>query len=292
MQVLALLCSLAFIIFLGCAAFFPITVLVNHPEPLIKFPHVAESSLAVVIKRVFVFDESSYSNKQSSLFDFAKDRFFITPRRVQESPTLDGRRVWSNHIRQRVYWEHYGLPQFRFIYVFLRSFISNAPRLADISSSCAVNAYRKINGVVSTLLHDQVQRFQINSQSSPFFAYEYLNVILRDLDGSSSFVGLPADKTERRKTNENEPPFGPFDGCVPLWRVIVGFFGMCFGAFVIYKSNSGRRFLLGLLLIYIASLIWLTGHYDCEESQAEHYGRCFQAALLQNTGSIPNSCVS
>jgi hypothetical protein len=38
-----------------------------------------------------------------------------------------------------------------------------------------------------------------------------------------SLYRLPADGTNSGKRREDQPPIGPFEGCVPLWRVDVGF---------------------------------------------------------------------
>jgi len=110
------------------------------------------------------------------------------------------------------------------------------------------------------------------------------------------FVGLPRNENKGEETNNDEPPFGPFEGCVPPWRVAIGFCGMCLGVLVIIRSNRRIYFLWGALFILSGSLIWLTGHYDCKEgnsrnhNQAHHelsQGRLHAAFFDQNTGSIP-----
>ena len=118
------------------------------------------------------------------------------------------------------------------------------------------------------------------------------------LDSQLRFVGLQGYENESQKSNNYQPPIGPFEGCVPLWRVAIGFFGMCFGAFVMFKSGRRFTFLTGALLVLVSSLIWLTGHQDCKQEQSQKTDSCefehpLQAAFSdQKIGSIPSSWVS
>jgi hypothetical protein len=61
------------------------------------------------------------------------------------------------------------------------------------------------------------------------------------------------------------PPFGPFEGCVPMWRLVVGVIGVLLGFVIALCDRRGRRWslLLGGFIFIAGSLIWLTGHVDC-----------------------------
>jgi IS1 family transposase len=93
------------------------------------------------------------------------------------------------------------------------------------------------------------------------------NAVLGRPDGTFSLQRLIPNSHKSHNANTNKPPFGPFEGCAPLWRVIVGAIG-CFGGFlIIIKSDDDRRFFLGVACFVVASLIWLTGHVDCNDTQ-------------------------
>jgi len=106
------------------------------------------------------------------------------------------------------------------------------------------------------------------------------------LGGSSAFLhffrgaghlsGLIPDSAASQECDDNEPPvrgfYGPFDGCVPIWRAIVGCVGLCAGYIAIFKIES-RRWGLCLCLILSGggSFVWLTGHTDCKDADGKYY---------------------
>ncbi len=87
---------------------------------------------------------------------------------------------------------------------------------------------------------------------------------------------LPDQYRQRQEGTQDQPPFGPFDGCVPIKRVCFGASGMILGSLVwiiaILKSRNRLAewgILLGAILFGAGSLIWLTGHERCEDVQQQ-----------------------
>jgi hypothetical protein len=106
--------------------------------------------------------------------------------------------------------------------------------------------------------------------------------IRRPLSALSSFPGfyrLPADDSNGGKCSQNQPPIGPFEGCVPLWRVGTGFGLICLagGLFVwAVRRNNGWLALFCGFLFLVGSLIWLARHYWCGCQKQTEYRQTFQ----------------
>jgi IS1 family transposase len=103
-----------------------------------------------------------------------------------------------------------------------------------------------------------------------------INAVPHFLGGASHLSGLICDGQPGEDCDNNEPPvrgfYGPFDGCVPIWRAIVGCIGLCAGYIAIFKIESRRWALcLGLILSGGGSFIWLTGHTDCKDADGKYY---------------------
>jgi hypothetical protein len=105
-------------------------------------------------------------------------------------------------------------------------------------------------------------RLQFYRQSSAFFTDEHRHLSVDSVEGS------PGDDYSP-KTETNQPPFGPFEGCVPMWRVIVGFTCVICSAFMI-GSEDRLLSVIGVVLFVVGSLIWLTGHTPGNCSQASN----------------------
>ena len=146
----------------------------------------------------------------------------------------------------------------------------------NISASRTIQRYLKINRIpLQFRVIREIGFHKFNSQVRPFFAFHKFNLgegSLGVLFGSlSSFPGLyrlPADDTESREGRKDQPPIGPFEGCVPLWRVGVGFGLICLalGLFVYgVRADRGRFCILAYLRFGIGSFIWLTGHTNCQD---------------------------
>jgi hypothetical protein len=90
---------------------------------------------------------------------------------------------------------------------------------------------------------------------------------------------LPANYTPSQSSYNDQPPIGPFEGCVPLWRVGTGFGLICLAAglfIVAVRRENGWLALLCGLLVLVGSFIWLTGHYWGDCYQQTEYRQTFQ----------------
>ena len=81
-------------------------------------------------------------------------------------------------------------------------------------------------------------------------------------------------------THYDKQPIGPFEGCVPLWRVAVGLFGIVFGLILLLVGKSERRANCGGIIFFLAVIIWASGHksreeQDCGEEQKGKIGSQF-----------------
>jgi IS1 family transposase len=97
--------------------------------------------------------------------------------------------------------------------------------------------------------------------------------VLHRLRSASHLYSLPSNRTARNSCYKENPPIGPFEGCVPLWRVAVGFLLIVSGALWLFlnRDRSRLRCLGGVgLLLFSGSGIWLTGHYCCDDAEREN----------------------
>jgi len=63
--------------------------------------------------------------------------------------------------------------------------------------------------------------------------------------------------------NNELQPFGPFEGCVPLWRVAIGAISILGGVLFAITGKSHRRFICGMGIFAAGVIIWSTGHEPC-----------------------------
>jgi hypothetical protein len=119
------------------------------------------------------------------------------------------------------------------------------------------------------------------------------------IGGLSSFPRLPKKQTQSYVSGYDEQPFGPFDGCVRPWRMVVSAALMVIGTLVCVigciRYNSGWFVWLFAILLGIAFLIGFTGHYDCREDQHQGQGMYFhdrasvaQGKLKRLNGDSPS----
>jgi len=108
---------------------------------------------------------------------------------------------------------------------------------------------------------------------SPLGVYDSLSVQESSLGSVLGLKRLPADYQSGKSSNDDEPPvrisppyLGPFEGCVPGWRVIAALSfvatGLGLGLFSI-RYMKGWLLLFSWLLVWVGILIGLTGHYPC-----------------------------
>ena len=90
---------------------------------------------------------------------------------------------------------------------------------------------------------------------------------------AAHLVGLVSDDDQGQHRNEDGYPFGPFEGCVPMWRVAVGFLLIASSALWLFlnRDHSVLRCVGGFgVLLFSGTGIWLTGHYRCDEAEREN----------------------
>jgi IS1 family transposase len=91
------------------------------------------------------------------------------------------------------------------------------------------------------------------------------NASLRSIGGFLRSPRLPTDEDEGNRTNNDPQPFGPFQRCVPLWRVAIGFVGIVGGSIWGLTGRSYERLFGGLGIAAVAIIVWATGHETCEQ---------------------------
>jgi hypothetical protein len=94
-----------------------------------------------------------------------------------------------------------------------------------------------------------------------------LTCSLHFFSGAGHFSSLVHNRQACKQGDANQPPVGPFEGCVPLcWR-IVGVFGVIVGYATNCKGNARWTFSLTALVSFIRTGIWLTGCTECETAE-------------------------
>jgi IS1 family transposase len=85
------------------------------------------------------------------------------------------------------------------------------------------------------------------------------------LNRLSSQNGLPDKYPDTNRSNDDLQPLGPFEGCVPMWRVAIGFIGSVGGVIFALSSKTERRSLVGIGIFAASVIIWASGHEPCEQ---------------------------
>lgn len=102
------------------------------------------------------------------------------------------------------------------------------------------------------------------------------------LSGLLGFPRLPTDDYEGHSANHYQEPIGPFEGCVPMWRVVIGFVGLVGGTIFGIKGISYRRLFGGLGIAAVSIILWATGHEPCEEHGGNNNQQCECSSILHN----------
>jgi hypothetical protein len=99
------------------------------------------------------------------------------------------------------------------------------------------------------------------------------NSIVHSFGRSGRLAGLVDNRAESKYRGNEQPPFGLFEGCVPMWRVIVGFL-ICVSSGYLLFFNHDRDWLfwLGIGLFLLGSFIWLGGNEACQDADADNGG--------------------
>lgn len=112
-----------------------------------------------------------------------------------------------------------------------------------------------------------------NFDPKTLFAYGDFNAQGGCVRCLSGFARLPTDNDQRQYRDNQGQPFGPFEGCVPLWRVAVGFSCFVFAGIWLFvnRDRSVGLCVAGFgTLLFVGVGIWGTGHYRCNEAECEH----------------------
>ena len=123
-----------------------------------------------------------------------------------------------------------------------------------------------------------ILRKQFYSQPSSFFALHESDTVSGDLGSSSGLPRLTSYKTTGYSGDNDQPPIGPFEGCVPVCRLCWAFGGCLLGIIIgvvgIYR-HRGWLALAGYALFIIGSGVWLTRHSNCEAQNDNDSGYVF-----------------
>jgi IS1 family transposase len=108
------------------------------------------------------------------------------------------------------------------------------------------------------------------------------DLISHSFGSASHLFSLVEDSQSCNACDNNQPPFGPFEGCVPLWRAIVGTLGMVSGFVVIFRGRARWTFWFGALFFWGGSFVWLTGHANCKhtEQDSDRDGMCHSREIV------------
>jgi len=124
------------------------------------------------------------------------------------------------------------------------------------------------------------------------------NAIAHSLGRFSRLSSLIDNREKRKYSSDEQPPFGPFEGCAPMWRVVVGFLLCASGAYFLFSNHDRNRFFWwGAGLFLLGSLIWLGGNETCDEANASEetkYSVHIEAPeyTLLNQGLIPENRIN
>ena len=103
-----------------------------------------------------------------------------------------------------------------------------------------------------------------------------------------SFLSLVDNRTKSENSGDEQPPFGPFEGCVPMWRFSLGFaFCLLSGYFLLFNHNRDGFFWLGAGLFILGSLIWLGRNKACENTYRNYGANRIVHKVNTNCPSLP-----
>lgn len=140
--------------------------------------------------------------------------------------------------------------------------------------------------------YDWIQSLGTQEQLGSFLCFNCLHPSIGSFSSLAGFPRLPRHYPAGQASYYQQPPIrlsppmGPFDGCVPGWRVAIGFGLICLaGALFILavrRMNGWLALFCGFLLV-VGSLVWLTGHTACKDYSNNNYRQSFQ----HNSAIVP-----
>jgi IS1 family transposase len=254
------------------AGFFPLAVILSH---VVIAPYVTEGRLAFSVKHVLVLDKTTHTNEQPIPIFFGGKGTVGVAFGSEKNTAIYRWRIGDNDRWERVYRQHNHIPELWMINNLLREYIGDAKAIGNKSIGLAVDAYREIDGIKGRIrFRRENQRLHLDPQSRPFLADVKFDILRGGSGGDPVNYGLPDQDSKCREAKNHQPPFGPFEGCVPLWRAIVGFCGIVTGLAVLIGCLRRDHVVLGLCLGIglgeAGTIVWLTGHYRCDEAKREN----------------------
>ncbi len=87
----------------------------------------------------------------------------------------------------------------------------------------------------------------------------------------SGFLGLPPNQTQGEEPYYYQPPLGPFEGFVPLWRIALGTFSVVADYAIILKGQARWILWFRALVSLGWSRIWLTDHINGKSTEQSGY---------------------
>jgi IS1 family transposase len=234
-------------------------------------PNVPKNSFSILVENVPVLDKSPEVNKKPSIVEIPL---------VLDLPRQN--RALVLHLRNgRYYWgEEYAGNKFVRRWLFGSA---HGCHYSGIPNECGSVALEKhgVSHAVLTRGHGDIWLKRFHPEPCPFLVdyqrdvlYGSFSTQLGGLSSISSLQCLPSDETKRQKRHDNQPPFGPFEGCVPTWRFVAGFCGLLTGfgvAVIAIRGQNRAMFFAGISVCGISTVIWLTGHEDCSDNTLKGY---------------------
>ena len=273
----------------------------------------------LIVFAVIAYGRLGYKGRRRTRVDIEKSVLVFRPRKISElhPPIPDGKKEvrfdgQRYFLRDNLvgiccrnapafFWEdNVGFAQHRAAWIwenYRLDFPKRLPRNAvKLSANCENfgNCMANIDNLNAMLPFGLASDFQISklvpkSKPCPLgFDIRFIAGLHR-VSSASGFPRLPADYENSSHSDANEPPFGPFGGCVPYWRACTGF-GLILLAAILFiwsaRRNSGWLALCCAVPFVIGSLIWLTGHVPCQ-SQNSGYRQTFQ----HNSAIVPQEYI-
>jgi IS1 family transposase len=236
---------------------------------------MAKGGFSFPVENIPVLDPTAYSDREMFRFNFRNDNVVVSVAgrgNMQESVALNRWAVRRNNRWEQMNWVHGQICKVWVVNNVPRIKVGNARTFSYKSVGRAVDTYRKVHSVIGGIdLGRKRQRLYIDSQSRPFLADVKFGILLGCAGCPATDYRLINQKSKGRETENNQPPFGPFEGCVPLWRAITGICGIAAGLAVLIvclrRGYTVVGLCLGIALGETGTVVWLTGHYDCDEAE-------------------------
>lgn len=100
------------------------------------------------------------------------------------------------------------------------------------------------------------------------------------LSGASHLSRLNPDDKASSCRDQQKPPIGPLEGCVPLWRAGVGAFCILCSYAVVWWGRGRLRIPAALALIVGGTAIWLGKKVDCANTQNGSENTSFHGIIV------------